>query len=204
MVSPRPNAQRNFYSHKLIETDLAEKTSEGWVALVDSRRLNTHTQTPGLADLQKTLSVRVEDVAAGQPVGIWNDVPGSIADDPLAKADFKLTLQTSYSAPPVFVSAPRAANTFSDFDIDPRFTQELHEMGKDPHPFDTRYGSLNPKIAAAENAFRKTRDRLNKRAQEFFKTHELPPRPTLPDLPASTTPADFIERSYQHARWCNG
>ena len=199
MVSPRPNAQRNFYSHKLIETDLAEKPSEGWVALVDSRRLNTHTQTPGLADLQKTLSVRVEDVAAGQPVGIWNDVPGSIADDPLAKADFKLTLQTSYSAPPVFVSAPRAANTFSDFDIDPRFTQELHEMGKDPHPFDTRYGSLNPKIAAAENAFRKTRDRLNKRAQEFFKTHELPPRPTLPDLPASTTPADFIERSYQHA-----
>lgn len=53
LVSPRPNAQRNFYSHTLIEADIGAKPGEGWVALVDSRRLNTHTQTPGLADLQR-------------------------------------------------------------------------------------------------------------------------------------------------------
>lgn len=200
LVSPRPNAQRNFYSHTLIEADIGAKPGEGWVALVDSRRLNTHTQTPGLADLQKTLSVRVEDVAPGQPVGIWNDTPGAIVDDPAAKADFKLTLQTAYTAPPAFVTAPGRANAYSEFDIDSRFVPELHEMGKGAHAFDTRYGSLNPKIAAAESAFRKTRERLNTAAQAFFKTPELPPRPTLPDLPANTTPADFIAQSYQHAR----
>jgi len=199
LVSPRPNAQRNFYSHKLIEADIAENPTDGWVALADSRRTNTHTQTPGLADLQKTLSVRVEDVAAGQPVGVWNDTAGAIADDPLAKANFKLTLQTPYTAPPTFITATRDASAYSDFDIDARFTHELHEMGKGAHPFDTRYGSLDHKIAAAESAFRKTRERLDKRADEFFKTAELPARPTLPDLPAHTTQADFIQQSYKHA-----
>ncbi len=133
-------------------------------------------------------------------MGIWNDTPGAIVDDPAAKADFKLTLQTAYTAPPAFVTAPGRANAYSEFDIDSRFVPELHEMGKGAHAFDTRYGSLNPKIAAAESAFRKTRERLNTAAQAFFKTPELPPRPTLPDLPANTTPADFIAQSYQHAR----
>lgn len=198
-ITPRPNAERNFYSHTLIEADIAAKPTEGWVALADSRRISTYQNTPGLADLQGTVSLRVEDVAPGQPVGIGKDVPGSIVDDPQAKGDFKLTLETTYSAPQPSAATPTSqATLYSEFDVDPQFRRELQQM-RGPHAFDTRYGSLNPKIAAAENAFRETRERLDKRADEFFETHVPPGRPTLPALPESTTPEAFIKESYKHA-----
>lgn len=198
-ISPRPNAQRNFYSHTLIDADIAANPTDGWVALADSRRIGTHQNTPGLADLQGTVSLRVQDVASGQPVGVWKDSPGAIADDPLAKGDFKLTLETSYSAPQASVVTPvPQATLYSEFDIHPQFKEALQNM-RGKYAFDTRYASLDPKVAAAENAFKNTRERLDKRADDFFNVHVLPERPTLPDLPEHTTQQVFIQESYKHS-----
>ena len=199
-ISPRPNAQRNFYSHRLIDADIAAQPTDSWVALTDSRRISTHNATPGLADLQRTVGLRVENVTPGQPTGIWKDAPGSIADDPLAKGDFKLTLESTYSQPQSNVTQPVSqAVTYSQFDIDPTFKDELHRQLGAKYAFDTRYGSMDPNVAAAEGAFKKTRERLDKSAGDFFKTLELPPRPTLAQLPETITQEAFIKESYKHA-----
>lgn len=60
----------NFFSHKLLDRDVAAQPTKRWVALVDQRLATTHEQVPGMAELQGAISVRIEDVPAGQATRI--------------------------------------------------------------------------------------------------------------------------------------
>lgn len=199
---PQPTSSRNFYSHKVLQSDLDAAPSERWVVLADQRRLNTYNDVPGLADLQKSLSLRIEDVAEGQPQLISKDVPGTIPGDPNAKADFRLTLQTTYRAVP----PPGAPGAGAATDIEPHFSQfaiadqhvkQVKLMQMEPRGLDTRYSSPFPLKARALEAFTDTRERLDNAASAFFTSLTRPARSALPTLPAASTPQSFIKSVYE-------
>ncbi|MFW9270347.1 hypothetical protein ACLK1G_24535 [Pseudomonas sp. NR3] len=69
-----PERSRNFkyVAHTLIETDQAHRGPHKWVALVESGHANTARNTPGLAELQGAVGVRVVD-AGSQPTRVLPD-----------------------------------------------------------------------------------------------------------------------------------
>lgn len=80
----------NFFSHLLINDDVAARPSRRWVALLDQELANTHQQVPGMAELQGAISLRVHDVPAGRPTRISQDIEDT--HQAFGKADFKIEM----------------------------------------------------------------------------------------------------------------
>lgn len=78
----------NFFSHILINADVAAHPERRWVALVDQRMANTHEHVPGISELQGAISVRVQDVPNGRPTVVSRDIADS--SNMSGKADFKI------------------------------------------------------------------------------------------------------------------
>ncbi len=197
-TTPRNNRLRNFYSHKAIEADMADTPQERWVALVEPSRLRTFEQTPGMADLQNAVALRVEDVGADQPVGLRIDTPGSIPGDAQAQGDYLMTLPTAYkvaepAAPPVSAPTP-VAEHFSDFDIAPAFRDDIAHLAQERYGLNNRYGLPTASRLSAFNSFIATRSRLSSSAKNHFVTYVPPARPALPVVTAATTPEAFIKQ----------
>lgn len=201
-TTPRDNRLRNFYSHKVIEADMADTPQERWVALVEPSRLRTFNQTPGLADLHESVALRVEDVSVGQPASLRIDTAGSIAGDAEAKGDYLMSLPTAYKAPepiaatasPASAAAP-ASEHFSDFDIAPALRDDILRLAAEPYGLDGRYPP--PSMTShrpAFDAFVETRERLNTQAERFFTDYAPPARPLLPEVTAATTTESFIKQ----------
>ncbi|SDS48003.1 membrane-targeted effector domain-containing toxin [Pseudomonas prosekii] len=195
---PRDNRVRNFYSHQVITADVAEVPGERWIALVEQSRLRTFKETPGLADLHDAVALRIEDVGVDQAVGIRVDVAGSIPGDALAKADYCMTLRTPYKAPASAtraVAAPEPAlQHFSEFDISPSFKEQVVRLANEPHGLDTRFAPVNPVNQEPFFEFVRLRSSLRTRAEQFFTDYVPPPRPTLPQITASTTAEAFLKQ----------
>ncbi|MGU9828599.1 membrane-targeted effector domain-containing toxin [Pseudomonas sp. LF242] len=199
VLTPRENRLRNFYSHKVIAADVAAHPDDGWVALVDHRRMSTHGQVPGLADLHSAVSLRVEDVSVGTPVGVWKDTPGSIPDDALAKADFRITLQTAYTQPQAQALAPPAQHGYSVFEMPSVLREALRTLKDSPKGLDSRYFPGNPALRPAYAAFQRTRERLDAAAGAHFKTYVPPASALQPQLSPGLTVREFFERAYAHS-----
>lgn len=202
------NALTNFYAHKVLEADIKHTPGERWVVLVDQRRVSTYNHVPGLADLQKTLGIRVEDVAEGRQGQIVKDVPGAIPGDPNAKADFKLTLPTAYRRAATLEPAgpstrpPVAAKKhFSEFDTDPAHQQALIQLERVPKGLDHRYAPVGDQQATrAFNGFQATRKRLDDAAKTFFEQRTVRPRSSLPTLTANTSAEAFAQDLIKRGR----
>lgn len=197
---PRSNSVRNFYSHKVIEADALNEQGERWVALVDHSRLRTFKGTPGLADLQDAVALRVVDVGADQPVGLWLDTPGAIAGDSLAKGDYRLTLQTPYTAPKAAAVSSAVADAvthYSEYDIAPALHDSITRQAAAPHGLDTRYVPQNPAHTEAFLAFQNARHRLSTDAQNYLANHVPPTRPAPSSLATAKTPEAFLENIHQ-------
>jgi hypothetical protein len=78
----------NFFSHLLINADVAAHPERRWIALLDQKFANTHQQVQGVAELQGAISMRVHDVPQGKPTHISRDIEGTNAA--FGKADFKI------------------------------------------------------------------------------------------------------------------
>jgi hypothetical protein len=197
---PRSNSVRNFYSHKAIEADALNELDERWIALVDHSRVRTFEGTPGLADLQDAVALRVVDVAADQPVGVWLDAPGAIAGDSLAKGDYRLTLQTPYTAPKAAAASSAVADAvthYSDYDIAPALHGSITRQAEVPHGLNPIYVPQNPAHHEAFQAFRDARHRLSTDAKNYLDTHVPPTRPD-PAILASPKPAEaFLDNLRQ-------
>lgn len=197
-TTPRDNDLRNFYSHKVIEADMADAPQERWIALVDQTRLRTFNRHPGLADLQEAVALRIEDVASDQPVGFWLDAPGAIPGDALAKGDYRMTLQTAYK--PAEPSVPQAAipevkvEHFNDFDMPQILREDIARMADTPHGLDSRYAPFRPGHATAFSTFVETRTRLKSSAERFFAIYQPPTRATLPAITTATSPESFLKQ----------
>ena len=198
VLTPRDNRLRNFYSHKVIAADVAAKPDDGWVALVDHRRMATHGQVPGLADLHNAVSLRIEDVRVGMPVGVWKDAPGAIPGDALAKADFKLTVQTAYTKPQAPALAATAQHSYSVFEVPAELRDPVRRLKDTRKGLDSRYSPGNPELEPAHSAFQAIRERLDAAASAHFKDVVLPVKPLLPALTPGLTAREFFERAYQH------
>ncbi|AZF49474.1 membrane-targeted effector domain-containing toxin [Pseudomonas sp. R2-7-07] len=209
-TTPRDNAIRNFYSHRAIEADALTEPDERWVALVDSSRLRTFNETPGLADLQNAVALRVEDIGPNQPVGIWADTPGSIPGDPSARGDYRMTLQTSYKAPapiepkaggvsagqvdPVAGTSSSVLNA-NEFDIPVSMRDEIIRLDySSRRGLDPVYRPRGGVKGAAFDTFIEARTRLHVKAEEFFTDYTPPSRPTLPTITDNTTPESFLKQ----------
>lgn len=203
-TTPRSNSIRNFYSHKAIEANALGEQDERWVALVDHSRLRTFEGTPGLADLQQAVALRVEDVAAGQPVGLWVDTPGAIAGDPLAKGDYRLALHTTYKAPEQAASAsvaPAAAGThYSDYEIPHAFRDNISRQSGSYRGLDSNYTSQVADEQRAFRVFQNTRERLSNDAAAYLEQHVPPTRPAPTTLGAPITPQALLE-SVRHSEF---
>ncbi len=197
-TTPRNNRLRNFYSHKAIEADMADTPQERWVALVEPSRLRTFEQTPGIADLQNAVALRVEDVGADLPVGLRIDTPGSIPGDAQAQGDYLMTLPTAYKAAepaaPAVSAPPPVAEHFSDFDIASAFRDDIVQLAQEPHGLDSRYAPFTTSRLGAFNSFINTRSRLQTSAESFFANYVPSTRPTLPVVTTATTPEAFIKQ----------
>ncbi|MEA9976225.1 MULTISPECIES: membrane-targeted effector domain-containing toxin [unclassified Pseudomonas] len=82
----------NFFGHKLISADMRARPEKRWIALLDQKMANTWRQVPGIADLSGAISLRFEGLPTGSLSRMRRDTAGSIAGDPLAKADFTLQM----------------------------------------------------------------------------------------------------------------
>ncbi|RON52793.1 toxin [Pseudomonas frederiksbergensis] len=198
-ATPKDNGVRNFYSHKVIAADAADAPDERWIALVEQSRLRTFKQTPGLADLQDAVALRVEDVGLDQPAGLWVDTPGAIPGDALAKGDYRMTLPTAYKAPepstpPAAIAPEPSVQHFSDFDIDPSLREDIARLSSRPHGLDSRYAPLSQSGQGPFEAFLERRSNLNTTAERFFADYVPPARPALPEITASTTAESFLRQ----------
>ncbi|MGY2263690.1 membrane-targeted effector domain-containing toxin [Pseudomonas sp. SDO5561_S422] len=208
----RSNRLTNFYSHTLINDDQAKKPGERWIALVDQKRMSTYRGTPGLADLQKSIALRVDD-AFDQPTRVIADVAGGIPGDALAKGDLKLSLHTARQpAPhpgpsvershalrptrPLPVEAPRH---FSTFDLPHEHLGLISEeitlpIGTREALFATAYRETASSRRAAQTTFDQTRKKLQDQAQAFFTEHTPPARGALPAVDPALDEAKFIDQ----------
>lgn len=206
-VKNLPNRQQMkvFYAHKAINAHGAKKPGVRWIALVDHSRMSTCNHVPGIADLQKTLAIRIEDVALGQPTGLWPDVPGSIAGDPLAKADLRLALHTSYRAPEV--AGPSgvqvAPQRFSKFDLPEVYKDVYQDYSLAPEVPGSFFGGINYPHSSAERvaarAFKTTQEQLEKEAQLFLRNRVPSPRVELPVIDTHLEARAFYHHSYEKA-----
>lgn len=197
-TTPRGNSARNFYSHKAIEADALNEQDERWMALVDHSRLRTFDDTPGLADLQDAVALRVVDVGADQPVGVWVDTPGAMAGDPLARGDYRLTLHTPYKAP--VQAAPSSTATtgmvvhYSEYDIPAPFRDSIIRQITTQHGLDTRYFPTNPDHREAFKAFQNARTRLSTDADTYLTSHVPPARLDPSALASPKSPEVLLEK----------
>lgn len=188
---PRTSKLRNFYSHTALGHNLSINPNEPWIALVDSNRLGTHERVAGLADLQNTLALRVEDVAPGQPTGIRPDT----ASSGLSRGDYLLSIAATPVVPPTPVAtlAPAAAvSHFAEFDMPHAFHRQIREMIPIHRSLDTRYSPSPP----AKMHFSETRQRLANTAKAYFADFTPPARTPLAELPTHSEPA-FFEHLYR-------
>lgn len=196
----RSNTLTNFYSHKVIGSDTAQKTDDRWIALVEQKRTNTYNGVPGIADLEKTVSLRIVDVPAGDPVGIGPDIAGDIAGDPLAKADFRLKLESDYKVPEEpgpSQTRPIPAQAYSQFDLPAQYAAIYREhmataMGKRTF-FATDYAETVAPKSLAQSAFKRARTQLATEAEAFFKNLTLTPRTSLPEVRDTVTQTEFLD-----------
>ncbi|MBD8192476.1 membrane-targeted effector domain-containing toxin [Pseudomonas fluorescens] len=200
-TTPRTNDLRNFYSHKVIEADIAAHPDDGWIALVHQTRMSTFNQIPGMADLQKTIALRIEDVGPNQPVGIWADTAGGIPEDALAKADYRLTMRTSYkgitTAGPSTSPVSPSTSVLAKFDLPPEFHDRVLQMIRHPDGLDTRYVPSDAEGRRAISAFKETRLRLQDHAQTYFKNRTATARSALPEIKPDTSADTFIRQIFK-------
>ncbi|GAB5336120.1 dermonecrotic toxin domain-containing protein [Pseudomonas fluorescens] len=196
---PRSSKYRNFYSHKAIGTN---STDDGWIALVDHNRIGSIAEVPGLADLQNVIALRVDDVAPGQAVGIQRDTSAAA----LSRGDYRLTMAPDAhtlpaAGPSTPVQAPRSPSHYTAFDLPAAHKENLDLMVHSHRALDSRYGQqgAGPQAEAFE-AFRITRDRLEKTAQEALAAYTPSARPSFTDLATATSEEAFIERLYKR-KW---
>ncbi|AZF07312.1 membrane-targeted effector domain-containing toxin [Pseudomonas sp. R5-89-07] len=200
---PQPNFVRNFYSSKVLEADIKAAPTERWVVLTDQQRVNTYNKVPGLADLQKTVSIRIEDIAIGQPAAIAKDLPGSIPGDLAAKADFKLTVPSSYRAAPQpgtsrTLQPPAVEPHFSQFDLDEQHLDPFRRVEGRQHGADSRYGApIGSPEQRAQIAFVNNRVRLDGATRDFFTHYTSRVRAALPTLGPSGKLKDFLKAVYK-------
>lgn len=194
--SPRSSQLRNFYSHKALGT---KPPDEGWIALVDHNRIGSADELPGLADLQNTIALRVQDVDLGQAVGIVPDT-STVA---LSRGDYKLSVAPSSQTLPTAgpsrgLQVPTASSHFSEFDMAASFKPDLDQMVYIHRAFDSRYGG-GPFKSAFES-FKSIRNRLNDTAREALAAFIPPPRPLFTDLATATNNAAFLTKLYKLKR----
>ncbi|CAM3147169.1 hypothetical protein SAMN04490207_2436 [Pseudomonas gessardii] len=196
-TTPRGNSIRNYYSHKAIQANALDEQDERWVALVDHSRLRTFEQTPGLADLEDAVALRVVDVGADQPVGVWVDTPSALAGDALPRGDYQWAMQTPYKAPepPASSSAAAAVVThYDEYDIAPPLRDSIARQTGARHGLDTRYFPQNPEHQEAFRAFLSTRARLSADASTYLDSHVPPARPEPAVLGLPKTPEALLEK----------
>ncbi|WP_338724117.1 membrane-targeted effector domain-containing toxin [Pseudomonas tolaasii] len=193
---PRSSKLRNVYSHSVIEQNLKNNPGEGWVALVDSSRLGTYEQVAGLADLQNTPALRVEDAAPGQRIGVWPDTATSLQ----SRGDFTLALPTIHATlrrPSTSGTPAGAASHYAEFDLPSGIRSDINLIRQTHRGLDTRYSIATPRHAAAQSTFSQTRQRLSDKAKVFFNELTLPPRSLPANLATTSSETVFIERLYQ-------
>lgn len=213
LVDSRPAATQpvslmNYYSHTVLNADLEKAPGERWIALVDHTRMSTYRGTPGLADLQKSIALRVED-AFGQPTRVVTDVAGAIPTDPLAKGDLKLSLRTSVQAvepapPPARPGTPLEHNHFGTFDLPDEhlalYGRDITlPLGSQEGMFNTSYHEFIRARRNAQTSFEATRKKLVADAQQFFSEHTPPARVTLPELTEALDEKTFIDQVLESA-----
>jgi hypothetical protein len=84
-VKPSPIIRQemmNFFAHRIIAADQAQRGAGRWVALVGNSHANTFGGAPGLSELQGAIGLRIEDIEIGQvgsigaDPGLWDEVEG--------------------------------------------------------------------------------------------------------------------------------
>nr|WP_314563725.1 membrane-targeted effector domain-containing toxin [uncultured Pseudomonas sp.] len=193
---PRSSRLRNFYSHKAIQRNVAQSPGEGWIALAEQDRLGAYASVPGLADLQNTLALRVEDVAVGQPVGIWVDTFAAAQ----SRGHYKVALITDRAAQapaglPQVTPVPVAPSHFNDFDVPVEFRKDIEQLSAQRHGLDSRYALDEGHPCAEANAsLMKTRGQLYATAKTFFTDFTPSPRPSLALLAGAKSDEAFLEQ----------
>ena len=193
---PRSSKLRNFYTHSVIEQNLKNSPGEGWLALVESNRLGSYEQVAGLANLQNTPALRVEDAAPGQRIGVWPDTTTGAQ----SRGDYTLAMPTSHAA----LQTPSASTTplvpashYAEFDLPQAIHNDIEVIRQSRRGLDTHYHLPNPNHAAAQYTFSQTRRRLLDKAQAFFSDLTFPARNLPTNLATATNETVFIERLYQ-------
>ena len=121
-ISPRHELM-NYGAHQIISKNIAKEGQHRWIALVGNTHANHYKGVPGLAELQNSVGLRIEDVSPGTGLEIRPDV-GFIdypsirnSETSLLKNDWLLRIETPNKAP----HPPTLAN--------PHMLEKLHKPG---------------------------------------------------------------------------
>ena len=96
----------NFFSHKVLNTEVTAAPSKRWVALLDHKLASTHDQIPGIAQMEGVISVHIEDVPAGQATVISRDATLIQTDVQATPCDFKIEFAEKAGVEPELPSTP--------------------------------------------------------------------------------------------------
>lgn len=195
---PRSSKLRNFYSHEVIKHTLGNNPDEGWLALVNANRLGTYERVAGLADLQNTLALRIEDVAAGQPAGLKPDATSSGQ----SRGDYVLSVQASATRPDV----PGASSTaladavthYAQYDMPLALRDDIDLLRQQYRGLDTHYFNKTSPYAKAFGTFGETRARLHASARNAFSNYTPPERDSLAHLATANSEQMLFEQLYLH------
>ncbi|WP_122562957.1 membrane-targeted effector domain-containing toxin [Pseudomonas viridiflava] len=121
---------------------------------------------------------------AGDYVFRWDADKGWLRGDPEGRPGSATAIQQSLAD--------------ATYDAPAEHRDVLHKLANfEYRGLDERYFLLDPELTDAREDFFRLRKQLL-RDSEAVHTTELPVRPLLPQVPADISPADFLERLYQH------
>ena len=121
-TGPVRQQMMNFYADRVIRADQAARGPSKWIALVGNSHANTYQGVPGLAELQGTIGLRVEDVPLGQPdhLGLDPGRTGVMTDLKEVRVQCDLLLQAAVAKPGTLPDLPtclRNVGTFTFKDL---------------------------------------------------------------------------------------
>lgn len=178
------------HANQVIHADRLNGAGGKWIALLENKHANSrHSRiAPGLAMAQGAIGLQVEDVVIGPVAQTLLPVASSTTHTNFIGADLKLSVKVPWNVS--FEASPR----FRDL-LNPEIREKKGVAIMDSG---NATNSVNRNI---RSEFSRRKELLEKTAQAFFAhTQVIPGQRPVPQLPAESPPARFLEKIYENSQ----
>ncbi|KIH84866.1 membrane-targeted effector domain-containing toxin [Pseudomonas batumici] len=177
------------HANQVIHADRLNGAGGKWIALLDNSHANGRLTSfaPGLAMVQGVIGLQVEDVVIGPAVQTLIPVTASTTHTNFIRADLTLSVKVPWNIS--FEASPRFRALLNP-EIRNKRGVELMDSGNAAN-------SVNRNI---RSEFFRRKELLEETSQTFFShTQVIPGQRPVPQLPAESPAAQFLEKIYENS-----